>query len=102
MDEMEGCVSENEMVPWNGENCVNGSVATEHHPPTYQKMSNFTSYLVGQKVVHILLLDNEHAERKDCNITDLSKTVVWSQILWTTSRHANRYAILRNLCHQFL
>ena len=29
MDGMKGCVSENYMFPWNGENCVNGSVATE-------------------------------------------------------------------------
>ena len=29
---MKGCVSENEMLPWNGENCVNGSVATVQKP----------------------------------------------------------------------
>ena len=38
-------------------------------------------------------LDHEHTKKKDHIITDLSDTEVWPQIFWTTSQHANRYAM---------
>ena len=38
-------------------------------------------------------MDHEHTKKKDHIIMDLSKTGDWTRILWTTSHHANHYAM---------
>ena len=41
-------------------------------------------------------MDHEHTKKKDHSIRDLSKTGVWTRILWTTSQQANRYSMPLN------